>query len=305
MNGEQREFYYAGPARSGASGAGTAVVVAAGIGVAAVIAYLVWKGQPDYVVVTPPISGGGGGTGGTGGTGGGTGGTGGGGTGGGGAPKPTSGSIKGRITRAGDGLPMAGVAVNIGSKSTTTDADGYYAFEGLPFGKYTAKYSKTCYAPFSQYIELTADAPDYPGFFNISQIASETFTYGLVPSKSAGGWYQGLCDGIKGMRVQQINSILTMNAWGSYGFPYGYKSYWVAGEIWIRRADGTTERIYRTRDYKEVAGGGELIVQDTKLINTLESGAPLSSVDIVGIFVKRDLDGAIRDATLQVQYVTV
>jgi hypothetical protein len=47
-----------------------------------------------------------------------------------------TGMLQGTVTAAGSGNPISGVTVALGSRTTTTDANGAYSFAGLPSGTY-------------------------------------------------------------------------------------------------------------------------------------------------------------------------
>jgi len=47
-----------------------------------------------------------------------------------------NGGIEGTVTSAVTGQPLAGVTVSLGSRSATTDGNGFYSFAGVPQGKY-------------------------------------------------------------------------------------------------------------------------------------------------------------------------
>jgi hypothetical protein len=52
-----------------------------------------------------------------------------------GSPQPGTGSINGQVTNAQNGLPIAGATVTLdGVTQTTTDANGFYNFSGVPAG---------------------------------------------------------------------------------------------------------------------------------------------------------------------------
>lgn len=58
---------------------------------------------------------------------------------------PIVANLYGKVTDAATGMPINGVQVSINGLTTTTDANGQYAFEGLAPGNYVVEFSKAGY----------------------------------------------------------------------------------------------------------------------------------------------------------------
>jgi hypothetical protein len=55
------------------------------------------------------------------------------------APFANNGSIQGTVTSSATGVPLQGVTVSLGTRSTTTDSSGFYSLSGLPKGVYPSE----------------------------------------------------------------------------------------------------------------------------------------------------------------------
>lgn len=67
------------------------------------------------------------------------------------------GTVSGRISRAGDGLPLAGALVSAGGRAAYTDAYGDYILDGMPPGDHILTASLYGYAPTSGSVSMPPD----------------------------------------------------------------------------------------------------------------------------------------------------
>ena len=71
-----------------------------------------------------------------------------------------TGKISGKITEAGVGAPASGISVQIKSLKLTaiTDAEGYFEFKKIPYGKYTISFSNDPYESYETSVDLKAES---------------------------------------------------------------------------------------------------------------------------------------------------
>ena len=75
-----------------------------------------------------------------------------------------NGKVTGKITEAGVGTPAANVSVQIKSLKLTvlTDAEGFFEFKKIPFGKYTISFISDLYESYETSVELNTESRNLP-----------------------------------------------------------------------------------------------------------------------------------------------
>lgn len=117
-------------------------------------------------------------------------------------PPETLCCLEGYTFYAGTTIPVAGVQLTVGSKNSTSTADGYFEINAIPVGNQVLSASKGGYDNLSANIELIADTNE----FNV-EMTSTTYThklYGTITSKSDGS-------GISDCRITVLNPDSTIS----------------------------------------------------------------------------------------------
>jgi inhibitor of cysteine peptidase len=122
-------------------------------------------------------------------------------------------AIRGRVTD-GAGNGVVGVTISDGTRSATTDAQGFYALSGVPAGAYTLTPSRDGYAfaPASRTVTVTGD------------LSGQDFTATLVTYAIRGRVTDGAGNGVAGVTISDGTRSATTDAQGFYalsGVPAG------------------------------------------------------------------------------------
>lgn len=209
----------------------------------------------------------------------------------------TVGSLSGKISRAGDGYPLSGVAVTLGSMSATTDASGNYTFANIPFGKYTVQFSMKCYKPISQYLEFNADSPDIPLPLLMMPIDGDLWTKDVINGRNNPLWEVPLCDSTNGMKVAYVDVSGLLMCW-----PKNWSHIEVVADV---KGQGAV-RIY---DSGEVRCAENFPWNDSAQrqvsAHIKEIGSrPMSDFDITKVSIRQLREGGFNNISLAVKYYT-
>jgi len=122
-------------------------------------------------------------------------------------------TVSGQVTD-GAGNGIAGVTISDGTRSATTDAQGFYALSGVPAGAYTLTPSRDGYAfaPASRTVTVTGE------------VSGQDFTATLVTYAIRGRVTDGAGNGVAGVTISDGARSVTTDAQGFYalsGVPAG------------------------------------------------------------------------------------
>jgi inhibitor of cysteine peptidase len=122
-------------------------------------------------------------------------------------------TVSGQVTD-GAGNGIAGVTISDGTRSATTDAQGFYALSGVPAGAYTLTPSRDGYAfaPASRTVTVTGE------------VSGQDFTATLATYVIRGRVTDGAGNGVAGVTISDGARSVTTDAQGFYalsGVPAG------------------------------------------------------------------------------------